>query len=153
MNADGTTKIASVSGNRNVAEALLKYEWKNFKFQGEYVSSKGPAITNNASPADPAASRNGWYTYVAYNFPLSNGMSIQPVVRYETYNQNVNLSNNKENVTTVGFNWYISKYVKFTTNYMWVNSGWRNLTTSSYLGGDSVYTNGNMWLSQLQFKF
>ncbi|HOC03103.1 MAG TPA: porin, partial [bacterium] len=122
--------------------ALVKYEIKNFKIQTEYLKQDYNHNPDATKP-DAEIESNGWYALMTYTFPMRNGMNIQPVLKYETYDPDNNVETNTQSITTFGVNWNINKATKFSTNYRWRNDD----------RGGKTATNMNEWFSQLQIKF
>ena len=90
-----------------------RYEYKNFSLKGEYMFGQGTAGSN--ATTENATLANGWYGQVGYYFLPK----LQGVLKYEGYDQNEEVSDNKVTETTVGLNYFIDKYyAKVQLNYI-----------------------------------
>ena len=80
--------------------------------QGEY-NAMTQAVTgsNDVTPT-------GWYAQVGY---FISGPNIEPVARYEIYDQDSNKTDKKETNTTIGANWYGQGH-SFKLGANWVHS-------------------------------
>ncbi|MEK7880816.1 MAG: porin [Deltaproteobacteria bacterium] len=58
---------------------------------------------DSSEPAVGKKEPKGWYAQAGY---FIAGPDIEPVARYEDYDQNSKVANSKEKTTTVGLNWY-----------------------------------------------
>jgi len=72
--------------------------WGGFTGQVEYNRWK----EESTDPAKPAKEPNGWYLQAGY---FIQGIDLEPVARYEVYDQDSNSDNKQEKTTTVGVNW------------------------------------------------
>ncbi|MCM8821977.1 MAG: porin [Candidatus Omnitrophica bacterium] len=116
----------------------LKYNYKNFRALAEYLTQDVEKKATNVSTKS-----DGYFVQVAYNFPLSNSNSIEPVLKYEVYDPNTKVSKNTQTIFTTGLNYYLGKNVKFSTNYRWRSDD----------KGGKIETNSNEWFSQVQIKY
>ena len=77
----------------------LSGHYKGFAAQFEYneweIDSTDPAIATKKP--------KGWYAQAGY---FMEGPNIEPVARYEVYDQDSEAANKQEKVTTLGVNWY-----------------------------------------------
>jgi phosphate-selective porin OprO/OprP len=77
----------------------LSGHYKGFTAQFEYnewdIDSTDPMIA--------AKKPKGWYAQAGY---FIEGPNVEPVARYEVYDQDSNSANKEEKVTTLGVNWY-----------------------------------------------
>ncbi|MBI3991306.1 MAG: hypothetical protein HY350_04060 [Candidatus Omnitrophica bacterium] len=87
--------------------SLLKYEFKNFKFQSEFLRENQDRITGND------LSSKGYYFMALYKFIPE----LQGVLKYERYDPDTGIAADIQEITTVGGNWFINPYVKFMLNY------------------------------------
>ena len=93
-----------------------RYEYKNFSLKGEYMRGQGTASSN--ATTENATLSNGWYGQVGYYFCPK----LQGVLKYEGYDPNEQVSDNKVTETTVGLNYFIDKYnAKAQLNYVHKN--------------------------------
>ncbi|WKZ33053.1 MAG: porin [Thermodesulfobacteriota bacterium] len=85
---DRTLLGFDISGHLNGLTAQFEYNaWE--------VDSTDPAV-GTSKP-------RGWYAQAGY---FIDGPNIEPVARYEVYDQNSNAADKDEKVTTLGVNWY-----------------------------------------------
>jgi phosphate-selective porin OprO/OprP len=82
-----------------------QFEYNNWK-----IDSDDPAVAD--------VKPKGWYAQAGY---FIDGLNIEPVARYEVYDQNSNASEKKEKDTTVGVNWY-GKGHSFKVGANWVHT-------------------------------
>ncbi|HOK79930.1 MAG TPA: porin [bacterium] len=122
--------------DRTRNDFMLKYDYKNFKLLTEYIDQEEKAVSSTTK-------KNGWFVQCAYNIPLEHNKSIEPVVKYEVYDPNTKVSKNTQTIFTAGFNLYLNKLTKISTNYRWRNDD----------QGGSIASNKNEWFTQLQIKF
>ncbi len=121
-------KESSDSEDRTLIGADLSAHFGGLTLQGEYISWK--VDYSNAATTDKEP--KGWYAQAGYFIP---GINIEPVVRYEIYDQNSNAAagadDTEEKDTTIGVNWY-GKGHSFKIGANWVNSSY-NKNASGYL--------------------
>ncbi len=112
---DGNDKLTRFGGDISVE----KY---NFLFQGEYISGiddgfklegggcgEDPTIT----PKDGKFKKNGFSAMLLYKTPWN----LQPVVKYESYDPDVDVDNNMKNTTTFGVNYFFNEWTRLQLNY------------------------------------
>jgi predicted porin len=128
--------------DRTRAEGLLMYTYGNFKFQGEYITQN---MTDSPVFGTTKLSPDGWYANASYNFPLPNGMSIQPLVRYEKFDPKTKPGADVQTMTTVGLNLHLNKNTTLFANYRWKKDN-----NPANINAD---TNNNDVLTQLQVLF
>jgi len=131
----GEQNIGANKKDRVRHDIFLRYEYKNLKVLGEYINQELKSTSTTKS--------DGYFVQCAYEFPLSNGKSIQPVVKYEVYDPNTKASKDTQTIFTTGFNFFLNKNTKLSTNYRWRNDE----------QGGKIATNSNEWFSQIQIKF
>ena len=87
--------------------------------QAEYIAWKEKY---NRTVPKAAKEPEGWYVQAGYFIP---GMNIEPVARYEIYDQNTNAAagsdDTEEKNTTLGLNWY-GKGHSYKIGVNWVHS-------------------------------
>lgn len=109
--------------------------------QFEYISIK----IENFEPGIADVEPKGWYAQAGYYIA---GRDLEPVVRYESFDQNSNVSSSKEEITTVGINWYFKGHsLKLGTNF--VHTAFESNAGGNLLNDDSI----NMLQVQGQFYF
>ncbi len=106
------------SEDRTLMGADISAHFGGLTLQGEYVAWK---IDYSAAGKD-AKEPKGWYAQAGYFIP---GVNIEPVARYEVYDQDSNAvstaDDTEEKVRTVGVNWY-GKGHSFKIGANWVHS-------------------------------
>ncbi|MEK7851793.1 MAG: porin, partial [Deltaproteobacteria bacterium] len=102
------------SEDRSLIGADISAHFGRLTLQGEYISWK--TDYSNAATAD--VEPKGWYAQVGY---FIDGSNIEPVARYEVYDQDSNSANKKETDRTIGINWY-GKGHSFKVGANWVHS-------------------------------
>ncbi len=117
-------------------DIMLKYQYKNLKTLAEF-------LTQEIEKGTTKTKSDGYFVQCAYNFPISNEHSIEPVFKYEVYDPNTKTSNDTQSIFTAGLNYYFGKNVKFSTNYRWRNDD----------KGGKIATNSNEWFSQVQIRY
>ena len=113
---------ASTSEDRTLMGADISAHFGGLTLQGEYTALKTDYET--ATDVEP----KGWYAQAGYFIP---GINIEPVARYENFDQNGNAVDKKETDTTLGFNWYGQGH-SFKIGANWVHSQY-DKSASGYL--------------------
>lgn len=100
--------------------AEFEVDYANFLVQAEYIygSDDGSYIVGGGCDGDPelvqgSVKRSGMFVTALYNTPWN----IQPVIKYENYNSNLDVSNNKEQITTFGVNYFFNEWTRLQVNY------------------------------------
>jgi len=75
----------------------------------------------------------GWYAQAGY---FIDGPNIEPVVRYEVYDQDSNAANKEERIRTVGVNWY-GKGHSMKVGANWVHHEYDDSATGKLANDDS----------------
>jgi hypothetical protein len=100
--------------------SLEKYD---FILQGEYINGtdKGSTLVGGGCGTTPVPVRgdfvkSGYFAQLLYK----TKWNIQPVLKYETYDQNMNDTVNTDALTdiTVGFNYFFNDYTRLQINYV-----------------------------------
>ncbi|HBR17188.1 MAG: hypothetical protein A3G39_09485 [Deltaproteobacteria bacterium RIFCSPLOWO2_12_FULL_43_16] len=100
--------------DRALAGIDLSGHYEGLTFQLEYNAWN----VKFTDPSKKEQTPNGWYAQAGY---FIDGPMIEPVIRYEVYDQDSNSSNKKETDTTIGVNWYLKGHsLKWGLN--WVHS-------------------------------
>ncbi|HLF18418.1 MAG TPA: hypothetical protein VI749_05935 [Candidatus Omnitrophota bacterium] len=90
-----------------------RYEYKKFSIKGEYMSGQGTA--SSSATTENRTLANGWYGQLGYYFVPK----LQGVLKYEQYDPNEEVANDKVSETTAGLNYFIEKYnAKLQLNYI-----------------------------------
>ncbi|MEN8116418.1 MAG: porin [Bacteroidota bacterium] len=92
----------------------------NFLIQGEYIYGKddGSYTVGGGCGGDPeviqgSIKRSGMYVMALYRTPWN----IEPVIKYENYNTDLDATNNLEQVTTYGINYFFNEWTRLQINY------------------------------------
>ena len=100
--------------DRALAGIDLSGHYEGLTFQLEYNAWN----VKFTDPSKKEQTPNGWYAQAG---DFIDGPMIEPVIRYEVYDQDSNSSNKKETDTTIGVNWYLKGHsLKWGLN--WVHS-------------------------------
>ena len=116
--AEGRTLLGvDLSGHYNGFTGQFEYNaWK--------VDSDDPAVADTKP--------KGWYAQAGY---FIDGLNIEPVARYEVYDQDSNSGNKKEKDTTVGLNWY-GKGHSFKAGLNWVHTKYEDSASGKLANDD-----------------
>lgn len=100
--------------------AEAEIEFANFLVQGEYIygEDEGAYTVGGGCGSDPevvigSIKRSGMYGMILYNTPWN----LQPVFKYENYNNNIDEANNMEQITTFGVNYFFNEWTRLQVNY------------------------------------
>src|SRR3990170_4654191 len=115
-------KTTAFEEDRTLTGLDVSGHWEGFTGQFEYNAFKVESTdtTKNNEP-------KGWYIQGGYFVP---GINLEPVARYEVYDQDSNSSDKQEKTTTVGINWYLKGHSmkvglnRASTKYDSSASGW-----------------------------
>ena len=66
--------------------------------------------------------------------------NLQPVIKYENYNSDISKTNNMEQITTFGFNYFFNEWTRLQVNY-------------EYAAEQSMEVKNDRFMVQLQVKF
>lgn len=107
----------------------LSGHYKGFTAQAEYNEWEIDSSDLTVGSKKP----RGWYVQAGY---FCDGLNIEPVARYEVYDQNSEASDMEEKTTTVGLNWY-GKGHSFKVGGNWVHTDYDNSATGKLANDDS----------------
>lgn len=125
-------RLLGIDISGHLEELTLQFEYNSLKKE-----SNDPAIAD----VEP----KGWYVQAGYFIP---GRDIEPVVRYEIFDQDSNINASKEEITTIGLNWYPKGHtLKIGANL--VHSEYETNATGYLINDDS----SNILQVQGQFYF
>jgi len=106
-------KEAAFAEDRTLLGFDISGHYKGFTAQFEYndweIESEDPSIAKK--------NPKGWYAQAGY---FIDGLNIEPVARYEVYDQDSESDDKEEKITTVGLNWY-GKGHSFKVGANWVH--------------------------------
>jgi len=116
-------KTTAYEEDRTLTGLDVSGHWDGFTGQFEYNTWKEEYTDPSKSEKEP----NGWYLQAGYLIP---DMNIEPVARYEVYDQDSNSDDKQEKTTTIGVNWYLKGHSmkiglnRASTKYDNSASGW-----------------------------
>lgn len=116
-------KTTAFEEDRTLTGLDVSGHWEGFTGQFEYNAMK----EESTDPAKAKKEPKGWYIQAGYLVP---GINLEPVARYEVYDQDSNSSDKQEKTTTVGVNWYLKGHSmkvglnRVSTEYDSSASGW-----------------------------
>lgn len=109
--------------SRNLRGLDISGHYKGFTGQFEWNEWKIDSTDTAVATVNP----RGWYAQAGY---FIDGLNIEPVARYESYNQNTKSLSMAEKNTTVGANWYLKGHsLKLGAN--WVHTRYENNATGA----------------------
>lgn len=123
-------RSGNAEGDRTVIGALAKYEYDKLKIQSEYLFRSQEQI---AGLSDKDA--DGLYIMAAYHFLPK----LQGAIRYEQYDPDRDTSGDREDIITLGVNYFFNDYLKLQANYL--------------LKDEETEVSNNEFALQLQMKF
>jgi hypothetical protein len=98
----------------------LELEYSKFLVQSEFIygEDNGSYTTGGGCGGDPtlvqgSIKRSGMFVMALYNTPWN----LQPVVKYENYNSDLDKADNIEQITTFGINYFFNDWVRLQVNY------------------------------------
>ncbi|MCC7202057.1 MAG: hypothetical protein IT393_05245 [Nitrospirae bacterium] len=116
-------KTTDYEEDRTLTGLDISVHLEGFTGQFEYNAWK----QESTDPAKGNIEPKGWYIQAGYLIP---DIDIEPVARYEVYDQDSNSSDKQEKTTTVGVNWYLKGHSmkiglnRASTKYDSGASGW-----------------------------
>ena len=101
----------------------LEIKHSNFLVQGEYIYGKdtGSYTTGGGCDGTPIefhdgpVERSGFFVHAMYMTPWN----LQPVLKFESYDSDMDLGNNSENITTFGMNYFFNDWTRLQVNYVY----------------------------------
>jgi hypothetical protein len=115
----------------------------NFLIQGEYIYGEdvGSYTVGGGCGGDPevvsgSIERSGMYIMALYKTPWN----LQPVFKYENYNNDINEDNQMEQVMTFGVNYFFNEWTRLQINY-------------EYKAEQALEVKNDMLMVQLQVRF
>ena len=112
---------ASLGGNTTKRfGAELEVDYANFLLQGEYIygEDEGSYMVGGGCGSDPelvvgSVKRSGMFITALYKTPWN----FEPVIKYENYNSDLDATNNLEQITTFGVNYFFNEWTRLQVNY------------------------------------
>lgn len=133
-------------GNANEEDRTLtgfdiSGHWNAITGQVEYNAWKEEYTDPSKSDKEP----QGWYAQAGY---FIDGPNVEPVVRYEVYDQDSNSDNKQEKTTTLGVNWY-AKGHSFKVGLNWAHTEFDQNASGALAADDKK----DMYQAQAQLYF
>lgn len=98
----------------------LELEYSKFLVQSEFIygEDNGSYTVGGGCGGDPqtvqgSIKRSGMFVMALYNTPWN----LQPVIKYENYNADLDKADNIEQITTFGINYFFNEWVRLQVNY------------------------------------
>lgn len=99
----------------------LQIKYNNFLFQAEYLwaDDTGDYTTGGGCDGTPiefhtgGVTRNGYYAQAMY----MTSWNLQPVVKLESFDSNVDIDSNSETILTFGINYFLNEWTRVQANY------------------------------------
>jgi phosphate-selective porin len=131
--------------------ADFEAKFSGFLIQGEYLygKDKGSYTIGGGCGSTPetkvgSIERSGMFIMALYHTPWN----LQPVVRYENYNDDLSRASNLQQITTFGINYFFNDWTRLQVNYEYAAEK-KGVTSSP---GTGEVKNDRLML-QLQVKF
>lgn len=116
----------------------------SFLFQGEYINandigsySEGGGCGGEATIVQGSKERRGFYGMAMYMFESG----FQPVVKFESFDNDISVDNQAEYITTLGINYFFNDWTRLQINYT-------NIVESAY-----EQIKNDRLMVQMQLKF
>lgn len=109
--ADNTTKRFGAEFEVNFANFLIQSEYIYGQDEGSYVVGGG--CGGDPEVVQGSIKRSGMFVMALYKTPWN----IEPVIKYENYNSDLDNSNNLEQITTFGINYFFNEWTRLQVNY------------------------------------
>jgi len=102
--------------------AEIEVKHGNFLLQGEYIKGEDVgSYTTGGGCGGPleihqgSVERNGMFVQAMYMTPWN----IQPVIKYESYDGNIDVDNDQKHIITFGFNYFLNEWTRIQANYLY----------------------------------
>ncbi|MCK5839846.1 MAG: hypothetical protein KAG99_08355 [Bacteroidales bacterium] len=125
--------------------AELEIKVKDFLLQAEYLygMDKGSSLVGGGCGGEPTVvlgdfEKSGYYVQAMY----LTSIGLQPVLKYEWYDPDMDKNNNAAYTTTIGLNYFLNDWSRIQANYM-INEN-KDITSNFYQ---------SKFLIQVQAKF
>lgn len=119
----------SAEGTRQRYGTFMKYDYKKFKLQAEYIFHQQEQSDNSNTYAD------GWYLMTVYSL----NSKLDGIAKFEQYEPDCHSGKDMQSILTLGANWNINKITKIQANYR--------------LKDEQLEDTNNEFLLQAQVKF
>lgn len=119
--SEPATPEVTVDDSRQRYGGEVNFNWKGITLQGEYIwaEDKG-SYTEDGGCGGPGTvvqgskDRQGWYVTGMY----MTKFRLQPVVRYEYYDKNIDADDEFLYITTLGVNYFFNDWTRLQVNYL-----------------------------------
>lgn len=129
----------------------ISVEQKNILIQAEYIngSDQGSSLVGGGCGETPTLVigdfvKNGFFVQALYKTPWN----IQPVVKFESYDPDADVSFNKQQDFTFGINYFFNEWTRIQANYVY-----RTEESSDAVLADYHEIDNDFFVIQLQVKF
>jgi len=137
----GTSTTPNVNEeDRTLTGFDISGHWNAITGQVEYNAWKVES-TDSTKNTEP----QGWYAQAGY---FIDGPNIEPVIRYEVYDQDSNSDDKQEKTTTLGVNWY-AKGHSFKVGLNWAHTEFDQNASGALAADDKK----DMYQAQAQLYF
>ncbi|NQT24908.1 hypothetical protein HQ585_06120 [candidate division KSB1 bacterium] len=119
----GSAKAAVANADDDERKAFggdVSFKKGDLLVQGEYIQREDiGSYTTGGGCGEPleihegSVKRNGYFVQALYMLPFS----LQPVVKYETFDQNIDVENDQRSIITFGFNYFLNEWTRLQVNY------------------------------------
>lgn len=109
--ADNTTKRYGAEAEVNLYNFLVQSEYIYGEDEGSYTVGGG--CGGDPEIVQGNIKRSGMYVMALYDTPWN----LQPVIKYENYNSDLDATHNLEQVTTFGINYFFNEWTRLQINY------------------------------------
>lgn len=106
-------KATAFEQDRTLLGLDISGHYMGFTGQFEYISWE----IDSTDPAVATVKPRGWYAQAGY---FIDGLNLEPVARYEVYDQDSEAADMEQKITTLGVNWY-GKGHSFKVGANWVH--------------------------------
>lgn len=115
--------------DRSLVGMDLSGHWEGLTAQFEYNSWKEKYTDPTKKEKEP----KGWYGQAGYYI---KGVNVEPVVRYEVYDQDSNSDDKQEKIITLGVNWYLKGH-SLKVGLNWAHTEYEK-SASGWLANDDT---------------
>ena len=129
----------------------ISVEQKNILIQAEYINGndQGSTLVGGGCGETPTLVigdfvKNGFFVQALYTTPWN----IQPVLKFESYDPDVDIDFNKQQDWTFGFNYFFNEWTRLQVNYVY-----RAEESSDTVLADWHEVENDFFVVQLQVKF
>lgn len=133
---------ATTDDSRSRYGGELNFNYKGFTLQGEYIwaedigsYTEGGGCGGPGEIKEGSKERQGWYVTAMY----MTKFRLQPVVRYEYYDRDINADDQFQYMTTLGINYFFNDWTRLQVNYL--------------LASNNIIEYNNQLLIQFQIVF